>query len=84
MGQGVFEVFQGTIIDALEEAKVKKNSPSQSGHSPCEQAPEDSDDDPPTSSGATPLEEEHRGKLILDATVAPQAIRYPTRPESAE
>ena len=43
MGQGVFEIFQGAIIDAMEKAKVKKKSPGQSGHSPSEQAPEDND-----------------------------------------
>jgi len=79
MGQGVFEIFQGAIIDAVEDAKAKKKSPSQTKQSKSEQPPEDSDD-PPASSGRTPQEEEpkHRGKLILDATVAPQAIRYPT------
>ena len=58
----------------------KKKSQSQTKQSKSEQPPEDSDDDPPTASGGTPQEEEpaHRGKLILDATVAPQAIRYPT------
>ena len=83
MGQGVFAIFQGAIIDALEEAKAKvekKKSQSQTKQSKSEQPPEDRDDDPPTASGGTPQEgePEHRGKLILDATVAPQAIRYPT------
>jgi hypothetical protein len=80
MGQGVFEIFQGAIIDALEDAKVKKKSPNQTRQSTSEQPPEDRDDDPPAASGSTPQEEEpeHQGKLILDATVAPQAIRYPT------
>jgi hypothetical protein len=79
MGQGVFEIFQGAIIDALEEAKAKTKSPGQSKQNKTEQPPEDSDD-PPASSGGAPqeAEPEHRGKLILDATVAPQAIRYPT------
>ena len=74
MGQGVFEVFQGAIIDAVKDANVKKKSQSQS-----EQPPEDSDD-PPASSGSPSQEEEPepQGKLILDATVVPQAIRYPT------
>jgi hypothetical protein len=80
MGQGVFEVFQGAIIDAVEEAKVKKKSQRQTRQSKSEKPPEDSDDNPPAASGSTPQEEEaeHQGKLILDATVAPQAIRYPT------
>jgi hypothetical protein len=80
MGQGVFEVFQGAIIDAVEDAKVKKKSQRQTRQSQSEQPPEDSDDNPPAASGSTPQEDEpeHQGKLILDATVAPQAIRYPT------
>ncbi len=79
MGQGVFEIFQGGIIDAVEKAKAKKKSQSQTKQSKSEQPPEDSGD-PPASTGGNFQEEEleHRGKLILDATVAPQAIRYPT------
>jgi len=75
MGSSVFEIFQGAIINALEEAKAKQ-TPVQKTRS----KPSDSDDEPPSSSGGLPEEEEttHQGKLILDATVAPQAIRYPT------
>ena len=46
-----------------------------------EESEEDHDDDPPPGSGeTTTLEEESKrqGKLILDATVVEQAIRYPT------
>ena len=80
MGQGVFEIFQGAIIDAVEEAKAKKKSQSQTKSAKCNDQAEDDHNDPPSASGGTPQEEEpkHRGKLILDATVAPQAIRYPT------
>ena len=78
MGQGVFEIFQGAIIDAVEETKAKKKSPSQSRSAKDDDQSEDDPDDPPSSSGGTDQEEEHWGKLILDATVAPQAIRYPT------
>ena len=80
MGRGVFVIFQGAIIDALEEAKAKKASQSQAKSSQCNDQAEDDHNDPPSASGDTPQEEEpaHRGKLILDATVAPQAIRYPT------
>ena len=86
MGQGVFEIFQGAIIDAMEEAKVKKKSPSQGGHSPSEQAPEDNDDDPPTSSGGTPQEEEpeHRGKLITGCNRGSTGDPLSHRPEPAE
>jgi len=44
MGQDVFEIFQGAIIDALEEAKAKKKSQSQTRQSKSEKSPEDSDD----------------------------------------
>jgi hypothetical protein len=69
MGQSVFEVFHGAVINALEGAKVKQKP-----------KPKDNDGDPPSGSGGTSQEEdpERQGKLILDATVAPQAIRYPT------
>ncbi len=76
MGTSVFEIFQSAIIDALDEAK-RKQKPAQKSRSKSS----DSDDEPPTSSGGTPPAEKeatHQGKLILDATVAPQAIRYPT------
>ena len=63
MGQGVFEVFQGAIIDAVEDAKVKKKSQRQTRQSKSEKPPEDSDDNPPAASGSTPQEEEaeHQG-----------------------
>ena len=71
MGQSVFDVFQGAVIDAVQSAK-----PTQKARrtSQCE------DDEPPTAPGNTADEEtaKHQGKLILDATVTPQAIRYPT------
>ena len=34
MGQGVFEIFQGAIIDAVEDAKAKKKSQSQTQSKP--------------------------------------------------
>ena len=72
MGQSVFDVFQGAIIDAVERAKPKHKA---------EATSDDKDDDPPAVSGGhsdEPAEEARQGKLILDATVTPQAIRYPT------
>jgi len=72
MGQSVFDVFQSAIIDSVEEAKAKRKKTTR-------EKP-DHDDEPPSASGGGSLdkEQEHEGKLILDATVAPQAIRYPT------
>jgi len=74
MGQSVFDVFQAAIIDSVEGAKAKQNKTS-GGEKP---APDDND--PPSVSGGGSQAEEpgRQGKLILDATVATQAIRYPT------
>ncbi len=85
MGAGVFEVFHGAIIAAVEKAKAKrKPAPGRRpklGKSEAQQPePERDAQGPPSISGGTPQGEEakHQGKLIVDATVAEQAIRYPT------
>ncbi len=77
MGQEVFEHFHGAIIEALELAK-KKPAGKTRGHEPEE--PPDDGDDRFSGSGVRVRQEEatHQGKLILDATVCEQAIRYPT------
>ena len=77
MGQSVFDVFHNTVIEAVDNAKQKpaarrKTSEEQSNDD--NQPPAVSDGDP-ESDAAEPA---HQGKLILDATVAPQAIRFPT------
>ena len=76
MGQSVFDVFQGAIIDAVEHTKAKPKA---------EANTDDNDDDSPSAPGESAEEGTaaketlpHQGKLILDATVTPQAIRYPT------
>jgi hypothetical protein len=73
MGQSVFDTFQGAIIDAIEDAKPRRKVK-------AKKEPENDDCKPPPSADGTPDEEdpERQGKLSLDATVAPQAIRYPT------
>jgi hypothetical protein len=73
MGQSVFDVFQSAIIDSVEEAKARRKKISR-------EKPDQDDNEPPSASedGSPDKEQEHEGKLILDATVAPQAIRYPT------
>jgi hypothetical protein len=61
MGQSVFEVFHGAIIDALERAKEKKKPGSRSQSKQGKQEPrqeEHNDDDPPSSSGGTSNKEE--------------------------
>ena len=74
MGQTVFDVFHDAVIDALDNAKAKP-----AAQSVYEEPPKD-DDKPPAASGGYREQEtqDHQGKLILDATVAPQAIRFPT------
>ena len=75
MGQSVFDGFQGAIIDAVESAKPKPQA---------KKATTDEDGGPPSASSGgsddeqAEGEEARQGKLILDATVTPQAIRYPT------
>jgi hypothetical protein len=77
MGEEVFSHFNQVVINASEKngAKSKKK-----------QEKKDSDDDDETlekevgssDTVETKEEAEHQGKLILDATVAEQAVRYPT------
>ena len=83
MGQEVFEVFHGAIIDSLERIKTKRKSvvqkPPGTGKTERTQKQHTNDDQPSGSDGETEeTAAKHQGKLILDATVAPQAIRYPT------
>lgn len=77
MGPSVFEVFHRAIIAAVDQAKENKPAQPARGVAP---ANDDDDQPPPATGGGTPepVEPDHQGKLILDATVAPQAIRYPT------
>lgn len=79
MGEAVFDVFQGAIIDAVNNAKAKQAHRPPSRQAMDEHESKD-DDDPGSGSAGNPAKDEppHQGKLILDATVAPQAIRYPT------
>ena len=42
------------------------------------EAPDDDDNSPGSAVKDSQQETEHQGKLILDATVCEQAIRYPT------
>lgn len=75
MGQQVFDEFQDAIVGALATRRTMKTKS-------VARESKDSDDDPPPTAGPdVPPDSDgstHQGKLILDATVAPQAIRYPT------
>ena len=72
MGQEVFEVFHGAVVDAVERERSKSKASRSDG-------PDDTDPPPSGTEKSGPeMKPTHQGKLILDATVAEQAIRYPT------
>jgi len=72
MGQEVFEVFHDVVVDAVERERSKSKA-SRSDD------PDDTDPPPSRTEKSDPEKKPtHQGKLILDATVAEQAIRYPT------
>ena len=76
MGQSVFDVFYDAVIEAVDQTKQKKPA------TKSKAKPSDDDEPPPSVSADEPesdaVEPARQGKLILDATVAPQAIRFPT------
>jgi len=73
MGEDIFESFEQTIIEELEKKKSSQSSSKKGG-------PGGDSGASSKASGASEPEEEvtHQGKLILDVTVAEQAIRFPT------
>ena len=82
MGQSVFEAFHRAIIEAQDGEKEKIKPEPESQETCQNQSPDPSEEGSPLV-----LEDEdnihkavptHPGKLILDATVVEQAIRYPT------
>ena len=86
MSDEVFEVFQQSLIDALEASQTSREK---TISAPSKVSVPDEDDEPPSSGSSAADDVEGpssgegettapQGKLILDATVAPQAIRYPT------
>jgi len=89
MGQEVFEVFHQSIINSLDgrqEKPTPQSNPSNDDQSNGGGGSEQDQDaltgepsEPSEQSAVAHLEQpENSGKLILDATVAEQAIRYPT------
>ena len=77
MGQSVFDVFYGAVIEAVDKAKQEPAT------KPKAKAKQSDDDEPPppvsdNESEPDAVEPARQGKLILDATVASQAIRFPT------
>jgi hypothetical protein len=75
MGPAVFDVFHEAVIEAVDNARKSRAAKRRPAVS--ETSGKD-DDEPPASGGSGEEKPEHQGKLILDATVAPQAIRFPT------
>ena len=93
MGQSVFDAFYTAVIASVENAKPKPVSKDKAKHSCTDDSHKEKSggDDQPFETSDTKAESseidavdergttvEPRGKLILDATVAPQAIRFPT------
>lgn len=84
MGQEVFELFHQAIIDSVEKRKGSQgkqsqgddgNLPSACGTPETKQTGKEAEEKAIIS---PPEKPKNSGKLILDATVAEQAIRYPT------
>jgi hypothetical protein len=83
MGQSVFEGFHQAIIEAHDGEKEKtKSEPEKNQEKLQTKAQEESGYTTPTASEDDEVIQKevptHQGKLILDATVVEQAIRYPT------
>lgn len=72
MGEEVFREFERIIVDGVEKRKKKAKGSKESDDPPGGAAVADS------SGQHKPEEDKRSGKLIIDATVAEQAIRYPT------
>lgn len=84
MEQGVFDEFHEAFIESVERKKSKRvveNSDDGDANRTSSYGDTESDKEDPSlqsdNAKATELPQNH-GKLILDATVAEQAIRYPT------
>jgi len=90
MGQQVFDKFQQTIVDELESykgaetAEQSEKSESDDSNPPDPGSRESELENPialsadPSPSSDEPIGPPKQGRLILDATVVDQAIRYPT------
>ena len=81
MGQSVFEAFHQAIIDAHDGEKEKNNPESgqmQTDEKPLQEQPDNSAGPVSETDEIQKQPPTHQGKLILDATVVEQAIRYPT------
>jgi len=79
MGMQVFVDFQQAIVDEVDALKDKITNKQK-----AVKQPKDNDDEPPNKTSNNEVKQKtedpitHQGKLIIDATVVEQAIRYPT------
>jgi transposase, IS5 family len=76
MGPEVFARFEDSIIARLSDHQKPESSPDD-----YQTAPGGGETGPGDDANSTPPDQQpttHRGKLIVDATVVEQAIRYPT------
>ena len=81
MGASVFEVFESSLITALEQIKTKRQKSQRTDQKSDDQppaSPTSPSDGEPLSPADPPSDQPRQGRLMVDATVAPQAIRYPT------
>jgi len=94
MGSEVFDAFETAILAEIEKSRKKKADANEKPTPPvtksgsCPGAQQDIDNSPCCSTtedasaglgdSATDSGLSHKGKLIIDATVAAQAVRYPT------
>ena len=76
MGSAVFEAFHRAIIEAHDGEK-KKGQPKPPSQTPPTETSK-TDPVPQAEASGQPVSPALQGKLILDATVVEQAIRYPT------
>ncbi len=82
MGQSVFDGFHRVVVEAHDIEKAKQNPEAENQEELQTKQEEEPDDCLSTvSENGEGIQQEvptHQGKLILDATVVEQAIRYPT------
>jgi hypothetical protein len=82
MGQSVFDGFHRVVVEAHDIEKAKKNPESEIQEElQAKQEEEPEDYSFTASENGVVIQKEaptHQGKLIFDATVVEQAIRYPT------
>ena len=82
MGQSVFDGFHRVVVEAHDIEKAKQNpEPEIQEELQAKQEEEPEDCSSMASENGEVIQQEvptHQGKLILDATVVEQAIRYPT------